>query len=79
MFLGSGPLGGTTIGGSGTICGVVMGALTGGIGCSQGNGFFGAYLRFSGFDAIIVQGAASKWKYLHIHDGVVEFKDCNNF
>lgn len=75
LFLGTGPLGGTRVGGSGSIAVVTKGALTGGIASTQANGFFGAFLKFSGFDAIILQGAASDWTYLYIHDGTVEFRD----
>ncbi len=75
IFLGTGPLGGTRIGGSGTTAVVTKGPLTNGIASSQANGFFGAFLRFSGFDAIILQGAAPKWVYLYVHDGIVEIRD----
>lgn len=78
LFLGSGPLGGTRIGGSGAIAAVTRGALTNGIASSQANGWFGAYLRFAGYDGIIVQGAASQWKYLHIHDDIAELKDAEH-
>ena len=69
LFLGSGPLGGTSVPGSGTIAVVTKGALTNGASATQANGFFGAYLRLSGFDCIIIQGAAPDWVYLYIHDG----------
>lgn len=75
IFLGTGPLGGTRIAGSGGICGVTVGALTNGMTSTQANGYFGAFLRFSGFDGMIVQGQASSWVYLYIHDGQVEIKD----
>ena len=75
LFLGSGPLGGTRIGGSGAIAVVTKGALTNGMASSQANGFFGAYLRFSGYDAMVVAGAADEWSYIHIHDGNVEIKN----
>jgi len=75
IFLGSGPLGGTKIGGSGTIIGVTKGALTHGGASSQANGFFGAYLRSCGFDAILLQGSAPRWVYLYIHDGKAELRD----
>ena len=75
LFLGSGPLGGTRIAGSGSIAAVTKGPLTNGIASSQANGFFGAFLRLSGFDAIILQGAASGWSYLYIHDGIAELRD----
>ena len=75
LFLGSGPLGGTRVGGSGAIAVVTKGALTNGIASSQANGFFGAFLRFSGFDGIILQGSAPQWVYLYIHNGAAELRD----
>lgn len=78
LFFGSGPLGGTRVGGSGTIAVVTKGALTNGIASSQANGFFGAFLRFSGFDSILVQGAAPNWVYLYIHDGTAELRDARH-
>ena len=78
LFFGSGPLGGTRIGGSGTTTVVTKGALTNGAASTQANGFFGAYLRFSGFDAVIIQGAAPGWIYLYIHDGTAELRDASH-
>ena len=78
LFLGSGPLGGTRVGGSGSIAAVTRGAMTNGIASSQANGWFGAFLRFAGYDAIVMKGAAEKWVYMHIHNGVVELKDAGN-
>ena len=75
LFMGAGPLSGTRIGGSGTIAVVTKGALTNGMASSQANGYFGAYLRFAGYDALMVSGTADNWSYLHIHDGVAEIKD----
>lgn len=77
LFLGTGPLGGTRVGGSGSIAAVTKGSLTNGIASSQANGFFGAFLRFSGFDGLILQGAASSWNYLYIHEGIAELRDAN--
>ncbi|HJX12404.1 MAG TPA: aldehyde ferredoxin oxidoreductase C-terminal domain-containing protein [Dehalococcoidales bacterium] len=78
LFLFSGPLGGTRVGGSGTIAVVTKGALTNGAASTQANGFFGAFLRFSGFDGIILQGATPDWVYLYIHDGKAELKDARH-
>jgi len=78
LFLGSGPLGGTRIGGSGSITVVTKGALTNGMTSTQANGFFGAFLRFSGFDGIILQGAAPTWVYLYINDGIIEIRDATH-
>jgi len=78
LFFGSGPLGGTRIGGSGSIAVVTKGALTNGMASTQANGFFGAFLRLSGFDGIILQGAAPSWVYLYIHDGIAELRDATH-
>jgi aldehyde:ferredoxin oxidoreductase len=78
LFFGAGPLSGTRVGGSGCIAAVTKGAMTNGIASTQANGFFGAFLRFSGFDGIILQGAATSLVYLHIHDGKAEIKDASH-
>jgi len=75
LFIGTGPLGGTAVEGSGAISVVTKGALTNGVASSQANGYFGMYLKTSGFDAIVVQGASDKEVYLHVHDGAAELKD----
>jgi aldehyde:ferredoxin oxidoreductase len=78
LFIGSGPLGGTRIEGSGAIAVVTKGALTNGIASSQANGFLGTYLRSAGYDAVIVQGASDTEVYLHIHDGSAELRDARH-
>ncbi|MFC1941160.1 aldehyde ferredoxin oxidoreductase family protein [Chloroflexota bacterium] len=78
MIMATGPLGGTRVGGSGTFSVVTKGALTNGAVASQANGFFGAFLRFSGYDGIILQGRAKRWVYLHIHDGKAELRDASH-
>ena len=78
LFLGSGPLGGTRVGGSSTIAVVTKGPMTNGIASTQANGFFGAYLRFSGFDSIILQGVAADWVYLYIHNGIPELRNASH-
>lgn len=78
LFVGSGPVGGTKVAGSGSISFVTKGAMTGGAASTQANGFFGTFLKFSGFDAIIFQGAATDWKYLYIHDGIAELRDARH-
>jgi aldehyde:ferredoxin oxidoreductase len=77
LILASGPLGGTAINGSGTVGIVTKGALTNGAAACQANGFFGAFLRFSGIDCLILQGKAKRWVYLSIHGDEVEFKDAS--
>jgi aldehyde:ferredoxin oxidoreductase len=75
MMFFSGPLSGTRVNGSGNFSVVTKGPMTNMAGATQANGYFGAYLKFSGFDGIIVQGKAREWRYLHIHDGAAELKD----
>lgn len=78
LILSSGPLGGTRVAGSGTFCVVTKGALTEGATASQANGYFGAYLKLSGYDAVILHGAASDWVYLYIHDGQAELREARH-
>jgi len=49
--------------------------LTGGFARTEAAGFFGPELKFAGFDAIIIRGAADKPVYLWINDGQVEIRD----
>ena len=78
LIFAAGPLNGTSIPGSGTVCAVTKGCLTDGGASSQANGYFGAYLKTSGLDAIIVQGAATEWKYLHIYEGTAEIRNASH-
>jgi aldehyde:ferredoxin oxidoreductase len=57
---------------------VSKGPMTHMAGSSQANGFFGTYLKFSGFDGVIVQGEAKEWSYLRIHDGTAELCDARD-
>ncbi|MBI2958070.1 MAG: hypothetical protein HYY32_04420 [Chloroflexi bacterium] len=77
LIIASGPLGGTSYHGSGTISVVSKGPLTNGSVATQANGFFGAFLRLSGYDGIILQGKARKWAYLYIHDEKAELRDAS--
>ncbi|MFC1926444.1 aldehyde ferredoxin oxidoreductase family protein [Chloroflexota bacterium] len=78
IIMTTGPLGGTNFGGTGTFSLATKGAMTNGATSTQANGFLGAYLKFCGFDGIIIQGAADKWVYLYIHDGVAELRDASH-
>ncbi len=77
FFLGSGVLGGSRIPGCGTISITTKGALTNGGTSTQANGNFGAYLKWCGYDAIVVQGASPAWKYLYLHEGGAELRDAS--
>jgi aldehyde:ferredoxin oxidoreductase len=51
--------------------------LTSGYGEAQAGGFWGAELKFAGYDAVIIQGRAKRPAYLWIHDGEAEIKDAS--
>lgn len=75
LILASGPLTGTRVKGSSTISVVTLGAMTGGTAATQANGYFSAFLKCAGFDAIIIQGRAERLSYLYVHDGSAEIRD----
>ncbi len=53
--------------------------LTGFWGDSNVGGFFGAYLKFAGYDGIVITGKAQKPSYLFINDDTVEIRDAENY
>jgi len=70
----TGPLAGSGVYGAGTFCVVTKGPMTNFAGSSQANGYFGAYLKFSGFDGIVFQGKAASPVYVVIKDGKAEIR-----
>ncbi|MBI5443210.1 MAG: hypothetical protein HY900_18585, partial [Deltaproteobacteria bacterium] len=78
VSLGTGPLAGTKVAGSGTFSVVTKGPMTNLAGATQANGFFGAFLRAAGFHGIVVQGAAGSWKRLHVAAGKAELRDAEH-
>ena len=75
LILATGPLAGLPVWGTGGLTVITRGALTGGATSTQANGFFGACLKYSGYDAIVLQGQAKKLSYLYINDDTVEIRD----
>lgn len=75
LVIASGPLGGSGAIGGGSINVTGLGPMTGMAGISQANGFMGAYMKFSGFDGVVLQGASPKWVYIVMKDGRAEIKD----
>jgi aldehyde:ferredoxin oxidoreductase len=75
LIIASGTLGGTRVPGSGTFSAVAKGALTEGATATQANGFLGTFLRFNGFDGLIVEGASKDLVYLYIREGEAEIRD----
>jgi len=71
VILMMGPLGATTAMSVSRIALVTKSPLTGAVAKSVMGGSFGAFLKFAGFDGIIVEGEADKPVYVHIDkDGV---------
>jgi aldehyde:ferredoxin oxidoreductase len=75
LILATGPLAGLPVWGTGGLTVVTRGAMTDGATSTQANGFFGASLKYSGYDAIIIQGQAKTLSYLYINDDTVEIRD----
>ncbi|MFH0811703.1 MAG: aldehyde ferredoxin oxidoreductase N-terminal domain-containing protein, partial [Pseudomonadota bacterium] len=73
----TGPLTGTLVPGSGTYAVISKNTLTGLAVAAQANGFFGARLKYAGYDAIIIQGRSDGPVYLHIEDGKAELVDAS--
>ncbi len=78
LVLATGPLAGLPVWGTGGLTVVTRGALTNGATSTQANGFFGASLKFSGYDAIVIQGRAKNWVYLYINDDAVSLSDARH-
>jgi aldehyde:ferredoxin oxidoreductase len=78
LILAAGPLNGTRMAGAGSFSVVTKGAMTEGATSSQANGYFGAYLRLCGYDAIVIQGKAEKPVYLYVQDGHGELRDAGH-
>lgn len=75
MIIITGPLTGTTAPTSGRFMVVTKSPLSGTIACSNSGGYWGAELKFAGYDAIILEGKAAQPVYMTIMDDAVEFHD----
>jgi aldehyde:ferredoxin oxidoreductase len=74
----SGPLTGTYAPSGGRFNVVTKGALTGAIAASNSGGVWGPELKFAGYDALIIEGAAPKPVYLWIRNQTVEIRDASH-
>ena len=79
MIIATGPLTGTAASTSGRWSVITKGALTGAIACSNSGGFFGAELKFAGWDMIIFEGKAPNPVYLLIQDDDVKLVDASEY
>jgi len=78
LAFGVGALVGTLAAGACRISVDTKNAFNNGIGSANVGGFFGAELRFAGFDNLVIRGRAKKPVYLQINDGTVEIRDASS-
>ena len=74
----TGPLTGTMAATGGRYSVITKGPLTGAIACSNSGGYFGAELKFAGWDMVIFEGASPKPVYLLVTDGQAELVDASD-
>jgi aldehyde:ferredoxin oxidoreductase len=75
LIMTTGPLTGTMASTGGRYSVVTKGPLTGAIACSNSGGYFGAELKFAGWDQIILEGKSAKPVYLFIENDRIELRD----
>ncbi|HUY02121.1 MAG TPA: aldehyde ferredoxin oxidoreductase family protein [Rhodocyclaceae bacterium] len=75
LIMATGPLTGTPASTGGRYSVITKGALTGAIACSNSGGYFGAELKFAGWDMVIFEGRSAKPVYLAIENDRAELRD----
>jgi aldehyde:ferredoxin oxidoreductase len=75
MIFATGPLTGTAASTGGRYSVITKGALTNAIACSNSGGYWGAELKFAGWDMVILEGKAPKPVYLTIIDDEFQIHD----
>jgi aldehyde:ferredoxin oxidoreductase len=78
MIMATGPLTGTAASTGGRYSVITKGALTNAIACSNSGGYFGAELKFAGWDMIIFEGKAPKPVYVTVFDDTCEIHDASD-
>ncbi|MBK5262299.1 MAG: aldehyde ferredoxin oxidoreductase family protein [Peptostreptococcaceae bacterium] len=78
LLVAAGPLTGTPTPTGGRYMVVTKSPLTGTIASSNSGGYWGAELKFAGYDIIIVEGKSEKPVYLMIEDDTVEIRDASH-
>lgn len=77
LIFAPGPFSGTFAPSAGRYNVITKGPLTGTIAASNSGGSFGPELKYSGYDALILEGKAQKPVYLWIFDDKVELRDAS--
>jgi aldehyde:ferredoxin oxidoreductase len=77
LIFATGPLTGTMASTGGRYSVITKGPLTGAIACSNSGGYFGAELKFAGWDMVIFEGKSPKPVYLSIQNDKAELLDAS--
>ena len=77
IIFATGPLTGTCASTGGRYSVITKGPLTNAIACSNSGGYFGAELKFAGWDMIIIEGKSPKPVYLCVIDDKAELLDAS--
>jgi aldehyde:ferredoxin oxidoreductase len=75
LIMTTGPLTGTMASTGGRYSVITKGPLTGAIACSNSGGYFGAEMKFAGWDMIIFEGRSPKPVYLYVENDKAELRD----
>lgn len=78
LIMATGPLTGTCASTGGRYSVITKGPLTGAIACSNSGGYFGAELKFAGWDMVIFEGQSPKPVYVTIFDDDVQIRDAGD-
>ena len=77
LIFATGPLTGTAASTGGRYSVITKGPLTNAIACSNSGGYWGAELKFAGWDMVILEGKSPKPVYISIADDKVEILDAS--
>jgi aldehyde:ferredoxin oxidoreductase len=77
LIFATGPLTGTMASTGGRYTVTTKGPLTGAIACSNSGGYWGAELKFAGWDMVIFEGRSANPVYLYIENGKAELRDAS--
>jgi len=78
LIMSTGPLTGTMASTGGRYTVVTKGPLTNAIACSNSGGYFGAEMKFAGWDMIIFEGRSPKPVYLFVENDRAELRDASH-
>jgi len=78
LIMSTGPLTGTMASTGGRYTVVTKGPLTGAIACSNSGGFFGAEMKFAGWDMIVFEGRSERPVYLYVENDKAELRDATH-